>query len=305
MKKIFITGISGLLGSNLAFFLRKDFDVSGLDLLPIFMKDVDALPGDVLNKQKTEEVIARIKPDIIVHCIASVNVDRCEEDLDMATRINTTTTQIMSDIAKNVNAKFIYISTDSVFDGTGEGLYTESDAAAPPNNYAKTKADGEKITLLNNSSLVLRTNIYGYNYREQISFGEWIQNALINEETLNLFTDVFFSPILVNDMVDVIKISVDLDLCGLYHACAKGSISKHDFGCKLKSIFGINTGQIIPISVDDFEFKAKRAKNMGMDSQKFTKDSGYVFRTPEESILEFYELWKWGYPQVLKGVWKK
>ena len=301
MKNLFITGISGLLGANLAFLLKDEFNISGVDLRPFRMEKISAQVGDILDKHYVNELLVRYKPDVIVHCAAAVNVDGCEADPKMATSINTTATQIMSELAAAVGAKFIYISTDAVFDGTKCGLYNEVDDINPINIYAKTKADGESFVLENEHSLVLRTNIYGFNYSQQQSFGEWVLNALVKNETLTMFTDVLFSPILVNDLADVIRVALDKGVCGLYHACAKGSISKYDFGCCLKAVFGITSGSITPISVDEFEFKAKRAKNMGMDSSKFFSDTGYVFKTPSESIEEFYRLWKNRYPNKLKS----
>ena len=186
----------------------------------------------------------------------------------------------------------IYISTDAVFDGKEDKLYTESDITAPLNMYAKSKLEGECFVRQYERNLILRTNIYGVNVQKKKSFGEWVVTALENNEELNMFEDIFFSPILVNELAEVIDKCMQADLSGLYHACGTGSISKYDFGMKVKEVFGIETGKIHRTTSDIMNFKAPRSKNMGMSNEKLKDILNIQIRTPEESIEYFYQIYK-------------
>ena len=173
------------------------------------------------------------------------------------------------------------------------------DKTSPINIYGETKLMGENIVRKNKKNLILRTNIYGFNIQNKNSFGEWIYTSLLEDKELQMFTDIDFSPILVNDLAEIIDLSIKKDISGLYHACGTGCISKYDFGCNLKEIFKISTGKITESNSENFSFKAKRAKHMGMDNKNLCAELSCEVRTPIESIKEFYRLYKKGYKEEL------
>lgn len=292
MKKIYITGIAGLLGNNIAIELSGKYQITGVDSVDIRIPNIEYEVFDVCDYDRLYKSIADAKPDVLIHTIAVVNVDRCEEEEDFARKLNAELTKKLSEICSQLNIKMIYISTDAVFDGEKESLYTEEDEVHPLNIYAKTKYEGELALKENIDSLILRTNIYGINVQNKNSFGEWIVKALENDEEMNMFTDIVFSPILVNDLAFIIDKCIESNLCGLYHACATGAITKYDFGVRLKDIFNMKTGKIHKTTSDIMNFKAKRAKNMGMSNKKLREALNISIRTPEESIAQFYELYR-------------
>ena len=162
----------------------------------------------------------------------------------------------------------------------------------PLNVYGKTKLAGEACVLKYPQNLVFRTNIYGINIQKKQSFGEWIYYSLVEGKTLNLFTDIDFSPILVNELAELIYRACEKELCGLYHACGTGCITKYDFGIKLKDFFKIETGRIHKATSDSAHFKAQRSKHMGMSNNKLCNALNVEISTPQESIEKFYCLIK-------------
>lgn len=288
--KLYVTGIAGMLGYGIYTALKDkavitgtdivDIDIPGLSYQKISLYDMEAVERDIVNE----------KPDVVVHTAAAVNVDECEEKPEYARRLNTEVTGKLAAVCERHGIQMVYISTDAVFDGETSALYTEEDAVNPINVYGKTKLDGEAEVLKNPRGLVFRTNIYGINIQKKQSFGEWIYNALKEDKTLHMFTDIYFSPILVNDLADLIYRACEKQLSGLYHACGTGCISKYDFGKKLKEVFKIETGSICKSVSGSMKFKAKRAKHMGMSNRKLRQALGVYIRTPEESIEKFYSL---------------
>ncbi len=300
MTSIFITGIAGMLGSNLAYLLRDNYHVGGVDLHEIVMDKVYPNVFSALDMEQIKQQLIKNGTNILIHCAALVNVDECEVNPEYATLVNYTTTKNLAWICEELGIKMIFISTDAVFDGKRDGLYCEEDSPGPISMYGKTKLLAEEAVLSGKQNLVVRTNIYGYNYREKNSFGEWILNSLISNMELNMFYDIYFSPILVNELAEVLDLCIRNNLNGLYHICSTGSISKYDIANAIMEEFKID-GCINKVSMENYKFKAPRTKNMGLSNQKICDTLGIQIRTPRESVTEFKRLYDSGYPEQLKG----
>lgn len=300
MKRIYITGIAGMLGANIAYLLKDRYEIIGVDKVPFMADGVKGEQFDLLDYTKLKESIVQAAPDYLIHTAALINVDLCEDEVELAHQLNSELTSFLAKICEEISCKMVYISTDAVFDGKDERLYTEQDITCPVNEYGRTKLLGEDEVLKKNH-IVTRTNIYGFNVQSKNSFGEWIYKSLQNGEPLNMFTDIDFSPVLVNDLTEVIVRLLEEDFHGLYHVCASGAISKYDFGKYLQSVFSLSDGVIHESVSDNFPFKAKRSKHMGMSNEKVKKELGIRISTPEESIEKFFKLYKDGYDQRLKN----
>lgn len=297
--KVYITGIAGMLGSNIAYLLKDKYEICGVDIIPFNAKGIKCEQFNLLDYTSLVKSIHEFAPQYLIHTAAMIDVDLCEEKKEEAYNINTKLTEILSGLCLKESCKMIYISTDAVFDGRNDRLYQEKDKTMPVNYYGETKLLGEK-SVLKNGHTVIRTNIYGYNIQDKNSFGEWIYKSLESGATLNMFTDIYFSPILVNDLAEVLVCIISSYKSGLFHVCATGAVSKYEFGIYLKKVFRINKGKICAVKSDSFHFKAIRPENMGMSNKKVCKEYGITLRTAEESIEYFYELYKNNYHLVLK-----
>lgn len=298
--KICITGITGLLGSNLAFILKNDYDIYGIDRHDLNMDKVNNAVMDIEELDILDELIHEFMPDILIHCLAEVNVDSCEENNTNADFVNISITEQLVRTCKKIGAKLIFISTDAVFNGDSNSLYDENDMRCPVNHYGETKVRGEDIVLSVEENLVIRTNIYGINMRDKYSLSEWVLNSMRSGQTISMFEDAVTSPILVNEFVRVMKIIVEAGISGIYHLVSSGSMSKYQFGVKIKEVFSIPTGTIAQTSIDDFGFKAKRGKNLSLENHKLCEKLNISIQTPEEGILQLKKLYDSGYDIGLK-----
>ncbi len=289
--KLYITGIAGLLGNNIVKKLVNRCEITGVDILDLNIPNISYEKFSLYETELLRKHLTAVKPDALIHTAAAVNVDECEENIEWARKLNEEVTGDIAKICRDLGIKLVYISSDAVFDGKDDKLYTETDPVNPLNVYARTKLGGEKQVLTCDRNLVFRTNIYGQNIQDKKSFGEWIVSSLEEGKTLNMFEDIDFSPILVSDLAEIIYKALEVDLCGLYHVCATGCISKYEFGIKLKEIFNLHTGTINKAQSELMHFKAERSKHMGMSNEKIKKDLGIKIRTPEESIREFKRLY--------------
>jgi dTDP-4-dehydrorhamnose reductase len=268
MKKVFITGINGLLGANLAleYKIQNSFYVSGCDLFDLCaVPEIDYYKFDLLDFSNYSEFFQKIKPDVIIHCAANVDVDNCEIDKEFAYKLNVETTKTLAEVSGELNSKLIFISSDAVFDGKKE-LYNEDDKTNPVNYYGETKVLAEnEVKKISRDFLIIRTNIYGWNGQDKNSIGEWMYYNFKNNTRLKLFADVYFTPILVNNLSDIIKDLIDNNVSGLFHVAGKTKLSKYDFGILLADVFNLDRALINKSSVDNFPFKAKRSNNMALD----------------------------------------
>lgn len=300
MKRIYITGIAGMLGANIAYLLKEKYEIIGVDKLVFKAEGIISECFDLLDYSKLEKSIVHWKPDYLIHTAALVDVDLCEEKKDFAYSLNSELTSVLAKLCNEVSCKMLYVSTDAVFDGEEKKLYTEEDITEPINWYGRTKLLGETDVLKSNH-LVVRTNIYGFNVQDKNSFGEWIYKSLQQGKKINMFTDIIFSPVLVSDLTEILIKLLEGNKFGLYHVCASGSISKYDFGKYMQQIFSISKGMICKTASDGFPFIAKRAKNMGLSNQKVKIELDIEIPTPKESIVRFYELYCAGYHNELKS----
>ena len=214
---------------------------------------------------------------LVINCAAIVNVDFCEENVALAAALHVEATKVIANYINTTKGRLIYISTDSVFDGKKLGYYRETDPVNPLNVYAKTKLMGEKFAQSTEGGLVLRTNIIGLKNKDDSSFVEWILEGLINNTTLNLFHDVYFSPLTVEELSLIIKKIIDNPIFGIYHCGSSDCISKYDFGKKMAEIFKLSCHNINKVSVDSMNFKATRPKNMALDNSKINSDLVYEY----------------------------
>ena len=269
--KIGITGASGMLGAALLFRLSKTHEIFATSRSKgIEGKNIEWDCYDLTDIQLLNKWLNKVKPDVVVHCAAIVNVDLCEENIDLATKLHVETTKIMADYLDSNSARLIYISTDSVFDGAKQDAYSEADLPSPLNVYAKTKLMGENPVESMDSGLVLRVNIVGWSQAARTSFAEWVLKGLIDKNPLNLFHDVYFSPLHVDDLSLIIEKVIDRPIFGLYHCVSNDSISKYSFGKKMAEIFCLSDSNINKISVEEMKFKANRPKNMALNVEKIS-----------------------------------
>ena len=302
MKKesVYISGIAGLLGSNISYLLKEKYHIYGIDRNKFLMPGVTAYQGDVLNYDLLKDSIVGSKSNYIIHCAALVNVDYCEENPKECYELNVELTRKIASIANEVGAKMIFISSDAVYNGDVKGLHKEIETISPISEYAKSKQMAEKVVLNSYNGLVIRTNILGYNYREKKSFNEWVEDSLTNGFSLNMFDDIYFSPITVNELAMIIDKCMDNSVSGLFNICSTGSISKYDIGNEIKKVFKLE-GQINSISMNNFDFVAPRTRNMSMSNDKIKNELGIEISNCQETVQQLYNLRKNGYQEKMRG----
>jgi len=287
MKSLLITGANGFLGSNSIKLLKNYYNVSGLDIdCSRRLEDIKYYEIDITDMQSVKNLLKNNSFDIILHCAAMVNPDICENNYNLARRINALGTRNLIEKFKGL---FIYISTDMLFDGI-KGNYSEEDTPNPINIYGKTKLEGETfVQQYSDNYLILRTNFFGWNCcSEKQTFAEWIYYSLKQREKINLFFDYIFCPIYIYNFINIVNELINRNVCGIYNVAGNDCISKLEFGYHLADQFKFDKNLINRISIDEHRFKAKRPKNMSLSTDKLKK-VGISPPSFETGLKKFYK----------------
>ena len=277
--RVLILGATGMLGKDfVTFFLN----LPGFEVYALSRSNVHTLPYqnvnlvfvDATDKEGFAKSLRDIQPELIVHCAALTNIDACEEQRDYALWLHGDIIKLISREAPA--AKFIYVSTDSVFDGT-VGNYSEQDEPAPVNYYAATKRNGETNTLsLMKDSIVLRTNIYGYHLFRQPSLSEWALDKLSRGETFTGFVDVYFNPVYTGQVTEITWQLLQKNYSGIVNVASDLFISKYEFLKTLARTFGFEESLIHGRPFDAKMFSAPRACNTTLNTSNLQRLIGYV-----------------------------
>lgn len=300
-KKILITGVSGLLGSNLAYCLRDRYEVYGLYYTHELRIDKVATSScDLRDAEQIRRVIGAVGPDVVIHCAAQADVEICEQHPDQAEAMNVAATRNVVGALSSSPVKLIYISTDLVYGGT-EGNNAEKDAAAPQNVYGRTKLKGEEEALKRPGALVFRTNFFGWSIFKSRSLAEWIIQELRSQKQIKGFADAVTSTMYTFELAELVARAIEKDLTGVYNLGSADSLSKHDFAVAIADRLGFDKTLIVPSSIDAFDFKAKRSKNLSMNVSKLSESLGARIPTIETSLDHFVEDYKKGVRKLIQA----
>jgi dTDP-4-dehydrorhamnose reductase len=269
MKKLIITGASGFLGGHIFSQAEKQYQCVGT-----FNNYSTAhnIPNwrqiDLCNFFDVFELITNIKPDVIMHSAANSNLDDCEKNPEHAQAANVLATGHLVSAARQVNARFIYVSTDMVFDGAGS-LYKENDRTNPLSVYGQTKLQAEEVVQrFENSAIVRSALIYGRPKFGGSSFSMWMENRFHHNQIVPLYVDQFRSPILVDNLAEILLELCDSDFTGILHAGGANRIDRFSFGQQMCDIFGYETSLLQPTHMSDHTPLAARPRDVSLNIDK-------------------------------------
>jgi len=296
-----ITGVSGMLGSNLAYYFRNTYEVLGLYRTHVVAIDgVRTQEADILSEGPFKKTVEDFSPDVVIHCASLTDVDLCETQKELAREVNVLGTKAVADSISGSETNLIYISSDSVYDGR-KGNFLETDPIRPMNYYGVSKYEGELETLKHGNSLVLRTNIFGWNTQDKFSIAEWIVHDLSTGTQVNGFRDAYFSSIYTLEFAEIMAQAMARGLTGVYNCGSSTSMSKYDFAVCLAERMALDTSLIRPISIEDSGFIAKRGNDLSLDVGRISAALERDLPTIEESIESFCRDLRAGLGKVIKG----
>lgn len=224
MKKILVTGCNGQLGRA----IRKEYAASDVEFINTDVVEGEGVVSlDITDVDAVLKLVRAEKPDVIINCAAHTNVDKCEEQWDLAYKINAIGPRNLSIAATEADAKMIHVSTDYVFEGNGTRPYTEFDAPNPVSAYGKTKLEGENfVKEFAKKHFILRT---AWLYGDGKNFVKTMLALAENHDELNVVCDQVGTPTSAVELAKMIHYLEGTENYGTFHATCEGDTNWADF----------------------------------------------------------------------------
>lgn len=289
MKKVLITGGSGLLGQYLNLSTNKKFD-----LFTIFnnnignCKDFPSSKINIRNKNELIILFDEVKPDIVIHSAAITNpVPNEHQSAKDYFETNVTATKNIAELCEQHNSKLIYISTDLVYAGYRGSFLKEDAKLIPASFYAETKLMGEqKVRESTDNYLILRTSLlYGFGLNDSRCHFQNMFEDLKNKKPTKLFIDQFRTPISLKDASQIIVELALMEIKGeIINVGGLERVSRFELGEIICSLLGFDKNLIQKISSDEIPNYPK-VEDVSLNIEKL-RSLGLKPRTIEENIKE-------------------
>lgn len=274
--KVLVTGVAGQLGHDVMQELAKrEIPAVGTDLK-------EGIPLDITDEKAVHQVLQKEKPTVIIHCAAWTAVDQAEEEQNKKTvyAVNVTGTENLAKEAAALGARFVYISTDYVFNGEGTTPWKpDCTEYAPLNYYGQTKWQGEQMVkqYLSSYFIVRIAWVFGLNG------GNFIKTMLKvgkNHDRLTVVKDQIGTPTYTKDLARLLVDMIQTEKYGIYHATNEGGyISWYDFAAEifrqaavLDPAYDEEHLQVVPVTTEEYGVsKARRPFNSRLDRSKLVE----------------------------------
>lgn len=279
--KILITGANGMVARAAI----KYCESVGDDVIALTRKELD-----IADKTAVSETFERENFDAVINCAAYTDVDGSETNIEQCYSANAKGVETLALAAKMIDAGFVTISTDFVFDGANRDFYTQRDTPNPQGVYAKAKLEGE-ISARNAyaRSIVVRSGwIYGNHGTNFLS----VMDRLLSEgKSLKAISDAYGTPTFAKDLAVRLRELAELDLPGIYHVTNSGDGTTYaDFARKVCELKRFDTNLIEDVSFENLKRPAPRPVSSKL-ACLFSERLGLApLQNWEKALAEFLEV---------------
>jgi dTDP-4-dehydrorhamnose reductase len=259
---ILITGANGQLGNEFRA-LEEDFPAYRF----VFLSRQE-LP--INDAAAVRQVLSAHKPDWCINCAAYTAVDKAETEKDLAMAVNGEAAGILALACKELNCRFVHISTDYVFDGSSETPYREDAPTGPINTYGQSKLLGEQLVMQHNpTAIIIRTawvySVFGNN------FVKTMLRLMKERESINVVCDQEGSPTYAADLAQaimhIVRSPQSAGAHGIFHYSNEGRTNWYQFAETIRQLTGSNC-KVNPIPTSQYPTPARRPQYSLLDKTK-------------------------------------
>jgi len=284
--KLLITGLNGFVAGSIIAHARKGWEIHGVDVAEAtgLPAGIQAHQLDLTDQEKFAALFEKINPDAVIHTAAIANIDVCENNQELAWKVNVGITDTIARLCQTSRAKMIVCSTDTVFDGI-KGYYTEEDAPHAVNFYAKTKVEAERIVLsaspkniVARLSLVMGMPVMG----KGNSFLADMIEKLGKGETVKFPANEIRTPIDVVTLGSALAELAGSGYGGIVHLSGNTRINRYEMAIQIAETLGLPTGLVEGTDSNALEGRAPRPNDASMINQ-LAKN---ILTTPMRSLAE-------------------
>lgn len=259
-----VTGASGQLGRDAAEELR----LRGCEVIALSHRELD-----ITDRAAVQKLISASRPDAVIHCAAYTAVDAAESDVEKCFSVNASGTENIAAACQEAGAKLIYVSTDYVFDGSGETPWTPEAAPGPLNVYGGSKLAGERLAAAACGRLfIVRTSwLFG---EHGSNFIKTILRLAESGKTLSVVSDQIGRPTYSKDLARLLCDMADSEKYGVYHACGSGDdASRFEIASEAVKIAGLTAAGLQAVTTAEYgAAPAARPLNSRLDVSKLAQN---------------------------------
>ena len=277
MKKILVTGCNGQLGKA----IQKEYESEAVELILTDVADLD-----ITDNAQVLQFVREHKPQVIMNCAAHTAVDLCEEQWDLAYRINAIGPRNLAIAATQTGAKLMHISTDYVFSGDGDHPYTEFDPVGPNSAYGKTKLEGERfVQQFAKNYFIIRT---AWLYGDGKNFVKTMLKLAGTRDNVSVVKDQFGSPTSAAELAKMMHHLEPTENYGLFHGTCEGGCSWADFADEIFRLAGLPT-KVNHITTEEYGSATKRPAYSVLDNYMLRLTTDFRMADWQDAIREYME----------------
>jgi dTDP-4-dehydrorhamnose reductase len=302
-ERILITGGAGLLAVNWALQMRERYNITlGLHNRKISLSGIDTRTIVLNNRDTVLEVFKDICPQIVIHAAGMTGVEECENDPEHAHNINVGLAENIAHVCASLDIPFVHISTDHLFAGNLP-LSTETSPVSPINIYARTKAEAEaRVLKACPGALVIRTNFFGWGMSYRKSFSDKIISSLREKKPITLFTNIFYTPIVIEVLVDITHQLLDKEVNGIFNVVGDERLSKYQFGKIVTELFNLDHELITAGNTSENRNLIRRPKDMSLSNEKVCHLLGRNLGGAADHVHRLIEQEKSGFAKLTQSL---
>lgn len=272
MLKIAVTGANGLVGSRIIELLKNDFQ-----FIPLLQKSMD-----ITNQEQVKKTLKNLNFDLFLHLAAYTNVPGAETNKEICFKINVNGTKNVFEIVQAKEKKFIYISTDFVFDGNNPP-YFEDSIPNPLGIYAQSKFQGEKIVEKN--AMIIRISYpYRASFENKKDFFRTFKTYLEQKKPLSMIFNSLMTPTFIDDIAYGLKYLINNYSPEIFHLVGKQAISPYKAVILIAKKFNLDKSLISKTTYEEY-IKIKPGLPQYSDIRS-KKNNFWKMKTFEEGLTE-------------------
>lgn len=291
--KLLILGANGFTGRRMLtyFSALPGYTVIGSSLRPDIGLGIDYrfIQADLKLYPQIEEMIRTVAPDVVVNTSALSVPDYCEQHRDEAYTLNVSVVRHLAQCCERRGCRLIHLSTDFVFDGRKQTLYTETDRPAPVNYYGMTKWLGEQAVaeVCSRYAVARVVVVYGKAWPGQHgNILQLVKTRLENRQPVRVVTDQWRTPTWVEDVCAGIGLLIRKEAGGIFHLCGKECLSVAEMAYRVADYFRLDRSLIIPVTTLEMNEATPRPAFSGLSIGKAVGQLGYAPHALEEVLEE-------------------
>jgi len=284
-KKLLLIGGSGLLGLNWQFYDSQSEIISTYSSrLPNIFDNWHQFTYDGSNYLDLKDLIIAINPQVVINCAAIANIEKCEANRPASTTVNSELPKILAIICKEIDCKFVHISTDHFY-SEFKVPRSEKIDVVPVNAYGLSKISGEKFVLdANPRALIIRVNFFGFGTISNPSLLDKILDHFEHEKTFFGFNDIFFTPISIKMLVTNVHKLLQINQSGIFNLASSNVITKYRFAQTVSDVFELDAKYLKLADSSSVPSRSARPKYLALDASKFS-DLTDTMNIPVEQML--------------------